>query len=361
MPDINFAWWNLQNFFDTDDDPISNDFAFGNSDFYTETVFNAKKANLATGLEMIWPNEGIDLLTVCEIEKDSLLQSLVDLVANSNLQVVEDPSGTNDLRGIDVAMAFNPNKLTVVSVESHLVHLRYRTRDLFEVVFRVNQTGEEFTVIACHWPSRSQGRYESEPLRIAVAEHVAYLVEDHLKVTPEEYNNLKSSNNLQPVVDKWESKVIVVGDLNDEPFDRSIVQNLKATWDLERVKGATNDIDGFKDQVSKYRGQDIFLYNISAAALRDPIGGTGTYFLDGLRGGGKMSNRYQILDQLIVTRGLLSGNGLTADLNTFEIIADEPLATSSKRPKKFTFKKDLNDPDPKGFSDHLPLKIKLNF
>ena len=286
MATINFAWWNLQNFFDTDDDPISNDFAFGNSDFYTEEVFNSKKNNLATGLELIWKAEGIDLLTVCEIEKDSLLQDLVNLVDNSNMEVVQDPSGTSDLRGIDVAMAFNPDKLSVVSVESHLVHLRYRTRDLFEVVFRINQTGEELTVIACHWPSRSKGRYESEPLRIAVAEHVAYLVEDHVKVSPEEYIGLRNVNNLQPVVDKWESNVIVVGDLNDEPFDRSIVQNLKATWDLDRVKGPTNDVDKFKAETSNYRGQDVFLYNVSAASLRDPFGGTGTYFLDALRGGG---------------------------------------------------------------------------
>lgn len=361
MPNLNFAWWNLQNFFDTDDDSISNDFSFTPQNGWTNEVFEIKKANLATGLNLLWPNEGIDLLAVCEIEKDALLEDLLEEAGMNHLEVVLDESGTSDLRGIDVAMAFNPNKLTVVSKTSHLVHLRYRTRDIFEVVFRINTTGEEFVVIAAHWPSRSRGQYESEPLRIAVAEHIAYLVEDHVKVQPQEYENLRNAADLPAVQAKWEGKVIIVGDFNDEPFDRSLIKHLRASRDLDKVKGGTNDIDKF-EETSKYRQQDVFLYNVSTRLLnKSPLGNTGTYFLSGLRDGTTFTNRYQMLDQLVVSRGLLSGNGLEADLDSFDIIDDPILATASGRPRSFRYRSTNPNFQPNGFSDHLPLKLKLSY
>ena len=361
MPHINFAWWNLQNFFDTDDDPISNDFSFTPAAGWTDGVFNKKKENLAEGLNLIWPNEKIDLLTVCEIEKDTLLQELLEEAGMDHLSVVFDAAGTSDLRGIDVAMAYNPSKLTVVSRTSHLVHLRYRTRDIFEVVFRINDTGEEFVVIASHWPSRSRGQYHSEPLRIAVAEHIAFLVEAHTKVDSTTYETLQANDDLAAIQAKWESKVLVVGDFNDEPFDRSIIQHLKASRDLDKVKGATNDFDKFV-HTYKYRARETFLYNLSTTLLnKSASGNTGTYFLSGLFDGTIFTNRYQMLDQLVVTRGFLSGSGITAEIDTFDIVDDGTLATSSGRPRSFKYKSSKPNFVPSGYSDHLPLKLKLNY
>ena len=80
----------------------------------------------------------------------------------------------------------------MVERRSHVVHLRYRTRDIFEVVFELTDSGERFVVIASHWPSRRIGRRESEPLRIAVAENLAYLVRDHLLVDSITYEQLRA-------------------------------------------------------------------------------------------------------------------------------------------------------------------------
>jgi hypothetical protein len=71
---------------------------------------------------------GPELLGVCEVEGDDVLEQL---------QVVKDPIGTSDLRGIDVSLAFDDRKLAVVEARSHVVHLRYQTRDIFEVVFEL--------------------------------------------------------------------------------------------------------------------------------------------------------------------------------------------------------------------------------
>jgi len=209
-------------------------------------------------------------------------------------------------------------------------------------------------VISSHWPSRGLGKYRSEPLRIAVAEHIAYLVESHVKVEPEEYERLRDEeNDLEPVMRKWETKVMVVGDFNDEPGERSVVDHLKASNELDRVIGETNDIDGFEDETADYRGQDVFLFNPTWKFL--PQQNTGTYFLDNLKSGEKLAKRYQVLDQLVASRGLVSGNGLKLDIGSLDIFRDSLVATSSGRPRRFR-KNSM-----KGTSDHLPLTAVLKY
>jgi endonuclease/exonuclease/phosphatase family metal-dependent hydrolase len=351
MGTIKITWWNLENFFDTDDDPISRDFDFTAEKGWTPEVFNAKKQNLATALAATHDGAGPDLLAVAEIEKDALLEQLIAVMGSPQLKVVQDPTGTSDLRGIDVAMAYDENKLELVSSRTHVVHLRYRTRDLFEVAFKIKETGEDFVVIAGHWPSRSRGKEESEPLRIAVAENVACLVQDLVKVTPQEYEDLRTLDTLDPVRRKWETKILIVGDFNDEPPDRSVVAHLKASRELDRVAGNTNDIDSFQKQTAAYRAQDVFLFNpMWRFAARQDIG---TYFVDSTSTGGKMANRYALLDQLVVSRGLLAGSGLRLDPDSVSIFKGALVATKSGRPRPFNWKKKT------GTSDHLPLTARL--
>ncbi len=353
MATINFAWWNLQNFFDTSDDPISKDFKYTAAYGWVQEVFEAKRANLAQALNATHNGARLDLLAVAEIEKDALLEDLIDEMGDHDLKVVSDPSGTSDLRGIDVAIAYNRRKLEIKSKSSEVVHLRYRTRDIFSVVFKVLDTDEELVVIASHWPSRKLGRYRSEPIRCAVAEHIAYLVESYVKADPEEYERLRAENELSRVREKWETKVMVVGDFNDEPGDRSVVDHLRASNDLDRVIGETNDIDGFERHTADYRAREVFLFNTAWKFL--PLRNVGTYFMDELRSGEKFANRYQVLDQLVVSRGLLTGSGLTLDLDSVDVFRDSLVATRSKRPRGF--RKDTR----KGTSDHLPLTAVLKY
>lgn len=353
MGTINVTWWNLQNFFDTDDDPISKDFQYTAAHGWTQPVFEAKKTNLANALNATHSGAGPELLAVAEIEKDALLRELIIAMGKPHLKVVADPTGTKDLRGIDVAMAYDDRKLRVKSSKTHLVHLRYRTRDIFEVVFDVLGAGEELVVIAGHWPSRSRGRYESEPVRIAVAEHTAFLVEDHVKVQPEEYERLRAASDIQTVRDRWERRVLVVGDFNDEPGDRSVVEHLQASNDLDRVIGPTNDIDGFEDETADYRAQDVFVFNASWKFAGGRM--TGTFFLDGTTQGGKATNRYQVLDQMVASRGLVSGAGVALDLNSVDIFRDPIVATSSFRPRRY------DKSTRKGTSDHLPVTAVLRW
>lgn len=351
MGQLNFTWWNLQNLFDTDDDPISQDFEFTVAQGWTPAVFDAKMANLAAALRATHGGEDVELLAVCEIEKDALLRQLGAAMGLEHLTVVEDLSGTSDLRGIDVALAYDDRKLELLGATSHLLHLRYRTRDLFEVRLRVRETREELVVIAGHWPSRRLGRFESEPSRIAVAENVAFLLDGHVKVAPGEYERLRAQDDLEPVRRRWEAKVLVVGDFNDEPHDRSVVNHLLASHELERVTGETNDVDGFARETATYRGREVYLYNATWPFLTRER--AGTYFFD--RSPTGVPNRYQVLDQLVVSRGLLGPQGLRLDLASVRIFDDALVATPAKRPRGFDRK------TKRGTSDHLPLTAVLRY
>ena len=347
MATLRVAWWNLGNLFDTVDDPISRDFEFTPEHGWTQEAYEAKRDNLAAVLTELEP----ELLGVAELEGDAVFADLLAATANEHLRVVEDPAGTSDLRGIDVSLAFDERKLSVVERRSHVVHMRYMTRDIFEVVFELVETGERLVVMASHWPSRRLGRRESEPLRIAVAENLAYLVRDHLLVDSITYEQLRADGDLEAVRAKWETRVLLVGDFNDEPPDTSVVDHLQASSELERVTGPTNDIDSFRAQTADYRETDAFLYNPCWRFLAPE--NLGSFFISSTPAGEVFANRYQVLDQLVVSRGLLKASGLRLALDSVDLWRAPSVATPSGRPRRFDRKTG------KGTSDHLPLVATL--
>jgi endonuclease/exonuclease/phosphatase family metal-dependent hydrolase len=353
MGTIRVAWWNLENLFDTTDDPISRDFEYTPANGWTERAFVGKKANLAAALSELHGGQGPELLGVAEIEGDHVFKQLIEAMGNPHLKVVEDPAGTSDLRGIDVSLAYDDRKLAVIEQRSHVVNLRYQTRDIFEVVFDVVEAAERLVVLASHWPSRRHGRLASEPLRIAVAENLAFLVRDHVRVDSITYEKLRMANNLGPVRAKWETPILLLGDFNDEPFDTALVEHLQASSELDRVTGPTNDIDGFKQETADYRGDDTFLYNASWRFLEPE--NLGTFFISSTPAGEVFANRYQVLDQIVASRGLLKQTGLRLDLNSVDIYRTRSVATDSLRPRPFN-RKTL-----KGTSDHLPVIATLQY
>jgi hypothetical protein len=66
-------------------------------------------------------------------------------------------------------------------------------------------------------------------------------------------------------------------------------------------------------------------------------------------------NRYQVLDQIICTRGLLKQNGLRLNLASVDIHRTLTVATPSNRPRPFDLK------TLKGTSDHLPVVATLDY
>jgi hypothetical protein len=351
MGSVRVAWWNIENLFDTVDDPISSDLEFTAANGWTDAAFAAKKRNLAHALDELFDGQGPELLGVAEVEGDGVFGELLAEMGTSHLKVVKDPSGTSDLRGIDVSLAYDDRKLSVVERNSWNVHLRYLTRDIYEVVFELTETAERLVVIVSHWPSRRLGREHSEPSRIAVAENIAFLVRDHVRVDAQQYLDLTAAGDLQPVRERWETPILLMGDFNDEPFDVSVTDHLQASSELDRVIGPTNDIDRFEADAATYRNGDTFLYNASWKFLAPE--NVGTFFISSTASGEVFANRYQVLDQVIASRGLLKQEGLRLDPDSVAIYRALSVATPAGRPRGFD-RQSL-----KGTSDHLPVTATL--
>jgi Endonuclease/Exonuclease/phosphatase family len=178
---IRVAWWNLEILFDRDHGPISRDFEYASANGWTTNTCGAKKANLAAALNELHGGGDPELVGVAELEGDDVLASSSLPWANSHLQVVKAPTATSDLRGIDVSLACDNRMLTLIEKHSYAVRFRYLTRDVFEVLELVEVPGQRLVVIASRWPSRRLGKEHSEPLRMDVAENIAYLMRDRVR------------------------------------------------------------------------------------------------------------------------------------------------------------------------------------
>ena len=121
--------------------------------------------------------------------------------------------------------------------KGHNIHLRYPTRDIFQVNLKVKENNSELVVFVNHWPSRWKGKFLTEPYRITVANSCGKLVDNILKYTKNEYINMNDSpNTLDQLNKRWNKNVLIMGDFNDEPFNRSILNELRASTGEDKLE-----------------------------------------------------------------------------------------------------------------------------
>ena len=220
------AFYNLENFYDTVDNPIVNDDEFtpkGDKNYNTAIYFN-KVEHLATVISQIGTDvnpDGPALLGVAEIENDTVLNDLINqkLIKDRNYHYVHYDS--RDLRGVDVGLIYNPKYFTVEDSKKLFVVLpsgsktSFLTRDVLWVKGKLN--GETVHVFVNHWPSRLGGEERSAPARAAAARVDKNFMDSIQKEDPE-------------------AKIIMMGDLNDDPISPSLTKVIGAVGDPEKVK-----------------------------------------------------------------------------------------------------------------------------
>jgi endonuclease/exonuclease/phosphatase family metal-dependent hydrolase len=347
MTDIKVAFWNLENLFDTTASEIATDLEFTPENGWTEAVFNKKVENLASVINMMHDGQGPDLLGVCEIENKGVAQTLMKQVGRPDYKLahVESP----DIRGIDVSLIYS-SKIFQLAAEpvGHLVYQRYPTRDIFEVRLTVIENGAELTVFVNHWPSRKQGQYQSEPHRMTVADYCGRLVEEVLKFSRSDFLDLPNAeSSLQKLIARWNRNVLVMGDFNDEPFNRSILEYLLASRDYDHVEEQVKASRGRKIPTPKaYLQLDAYLFNCMWPLLGQPD--VGTLYYSGA------TNSMNLLDHFTVSRGLLCGEAkLRIDLASVRIFTPAVMTSPKKRPVPFDRK------TKKGYSDHFPIEAVI--
>ena len=230
---ICIGFYNFENLFDTINDPETRDEEFTpeganryNSKVYWDKLQRLSRVISEIGIEeqkgMKLPKHyGPSILGVAEIENRLVLEDFVkqEKLAYRNYDIVH--YNSPDRRGVDVALLYNPKHFEVLQskpIELDMMDSegkRVYTRDILWVKGLL--LGEEIHVFVGHWPSRRGGEERSAPLREFAARRCRQFI-DSLKT-------------IDPKV-----KTIVMGDLNDDPTNRSILEILRAQGDHAKLQ-----------------------------------------------------------------------------------------------------------------------------
>jgi len=208
------AFYNLENLFDTiPNNPLGRDLEYtpNGQNQWDSRKYTNKLHNLATAIASFTTKmtpKGPAIIGVSEIENRTVLEDLVAQpeISGWNLQICHHDSP--DRRGIDVGLLYNPRYFKLENVTNHrLTAVPFATRDQMCVVGQL--LGQRIAVIVNHWPSRLGGQEKSSPNREAAAALCVEIADSLWKVDPE-------------------IGVIIMGDLNDDPMDKSCAKVLGA-------------------------------------------------------------------------------------------------------------------------------------
>lgn len=218
---VSAGFYNLENFFDTiDESNLDEEYLPNGAMNWTGYKYKAKLKNMSYAISKIGTDvtpEGLSILGVSEIENRGVLEDLVKQPAIANRQYGIVHYDSPDRRGVDVGLLYNPRNFIVTNSKAYHLYLpsdtSFRTRD--QLMVSGYLLGEKIHVIVNHWPSRYGGSV-SEPKRIAAAELTKSIVDSLYKVDAN-------------------AKIIIMGDLNDDPFDKSTAEVLNAKKNMDDV------------------------------------------------------------------------------------------------------------------------------
>jgi len=313
------AFWNLENLFDTIDDPNKDDQEFLPDGLkeWTNDRLDKKMYNLARAIKSMNDYNAPDAIGVAECENKSVLEKLVSKYfddKNYKIAYAESP----DNRGIDCGFIYNADKFKLIAFDSYEIKKLSSspTRLILHAVLQ-NQNGEQIHFFVNHWSSRRGGASETEYKRIEAA-----------KVLKREVNRIFDKNGL--------AKIIIMGDFNDEPVDESILKTLGA--------------DPFKCDLSNAKIVDIpgkELYNLSYNLFEKGLG-TLSFRSD-----------WNLFDQIIISSGLVLQKGLSYLCDSFSIFNDDLVATRSGKYKGTPFPTYGGNRYLGGYSDHFSVSAKF--
>lgn len=313
------GFWNLENLFDTIDDPAINDEDFlpsGEME-WTEDRLDKKMNNLARIIRMMNNGNGPDILGVCEVENQGLLEDLIDkYLSDFNYEVayLESP----DNRGIDNGLIFKSEKFKLLNLQADTVHLSdgWPTRLIFGVNL-LTEENKKISVFINHWPSRSGGQMESEPKRISAAKTLRNAV-DRIFSTDVDAN------------------IFIIGDFNDDPVNASVLETLQAN----PIKCDSLPTDFEMKSESE-------LFNLSYQAFEN---GQGSF---------KYKDIWNMLDQVIVSGSIITGADIKYFCDSFEVFKPQYIVTQSGQYEGAPYPTYGGRKYLGGYSDHFPVIAKF--
>lgn len=310
---LTVVFYNVENLFDTVDDPKVNDneFLSDSKNEWTTERYLRKLQDLAIVLSETSGRNLPFLIGLCEVENRTVVEDLAitGKLKRGRYQVIHQDSP--DARGIDVALMYRPDEFSVSTYYAVPVMLPGRsglsTRDILYVKGNTRQ-GEELHVFVNHWPSRVGGLQQTEINRIAAA-----------KVLKSKTDSLLSLN---PDV-----KIIVMGDLNDTPDNKS----------LREVLGA----------VHPEKHNHPSLVNLMFPAHHN---GEGSYNYRG---------SWDMLDNIIVSVALIKADGLRVENKQGYVFQRDWMTYTNPQGQQAPNRTYVGPRYVGGISDHFPIYFRL--
>lgn len=306
------VFYNVENLYDTQNDPLTNDDEFTPQGriSWTEERFEKKLDNISKVIGDVLAPAFPDVVGLAEIENKYVLDELVksNKIKSVGYNIVHYDSP--DERGIDVALLYNPQSFTLIKSEPLKVVLpdNDKTRDILYVKGKLT-SGDIMHIFINHWPSRREGTELSDSKRMVAAKVLKLKVDELLKLD-------KNAN------------ILIMGDFNDEPADNSIVKGIGA-----------------------YKAEPVFkptvLYNLLYSKF---LKGEGSlYYKD-----------WDLFDQIIVSGNLLSRNkGLRTSASESGIFKADYLLFYDKKAAESKPNRTMGNKYFGGYSDHLPVFVKF--
>ena len=174
------AFYNVENLFDTTDDPNINDddFTLNGKQKRTEELYKEKIKKIARVISLIGDEDGAEIIGICEIENEKVVKDLINdpLLKKYGYKYVHYDSP--DERGIDVALFYKESIFKVTFSKNYEVKLpsNDKTRDILLVSGKLE--GEEIHVLVNYWSSRRGREKESAPRRMVSALIARSIVDD---------------------------------------------------------------------------------------------------------------------------------------------------------------------------------------
>lgn len=170
--------YNVENLFDCQHDRGHDDHEFlPDGDKRWNTYKYWKKLNaLVKVVAAVGERRIPDLVVLCEVENDTVVRDLCQRSALRTLGYRYVVTGSEDARGIDVAVLYQPGTFRLLSCDTIRIPSREAgfppTRDLLYLQGRLI-SGDTLHLVACHLPSKYSGTRAADRHRLLAASTVA--------------------------------------------------------------------------------------------------------------------------------------------------------------------------------------------
>ena len=302
--------YNVENLFDTVDDPKVPDEEFlpESEKKWTNERYQKKLDDLAKVISEVNALETPEIVGLIEVENRSVLEDLIRTGAFKDQPYAIIHEESPDYRGIDVALIYRKDAFTEIMHEILPVvfpdDTAFKTRDILYVSGKVRN--KTVHVFVNHWPSRIGGDQKTEPKRVLAASVLKHKVDQLLALDPKAH-------------------IIIMGDMNDEPVNKSLQQTL----------GAQSPDSGEK------------LVNLM---FPDDVAGLGTYFYSG---------NWNMLDNLVVSGEMITGKNVRIQNQKGDIYSSPWMIFTNKNGAQTPNRTYVGPKYVGGVSDHFPVYFKM--